>query len=188
MSDTNDTPIANHEYDGIHELDNPLPMWWLVTFFGTIIFGFLYWIHFEFSDGKTLKQELEHDLAAVEKLRVSAPQANETEQLYAGFLSDPAMLELGASVYTGKCAACHGPELQGLIGPNLVDPYWVHGKGHANEIAEVVRKGVLDKGMPNWDAQLSQKEIQAVVTFVVSRYGSNPPNPKEPQGEKFERN
>ena len=49
----------DHEYDGIKELDNNLPLWWLWTFFGAIIFSFIYWLHYEIAeDGPTLDQEL----------------------------------------------------------------------------------------------------------------------------------
>ena len=90
----------------------------------------------------------------------------------------------GAALFE-KCAACHGPQLQGLIGPNLTDEYWIHGKGTLSDIAGVIRTGAVEKGMPSWDGQLQNEEIRALAVFVASQIGSNPANPKPPQGEKI---
>lgn len=183
MSD-DDKLIKDHNYDGIQELDNPLPNWWLTTFLATIIFSFIYWIHYEFGGGQTQNQELAEDLARIESIRANAPVPEDTEEDLQALLAKNDVLEAGKSAYVGKCAACHGPELQGLIGPNLTDEYWLHGKGRALDIMAVIRNGVLEKGMPPWDGQMSHDEIKAVTAFIVSKAGSNPPNPKPPQGEK----
>ncbi len=186
MSKDKDAPLLDHEYDGIQELDNPLPMWWLVTFFVTIIFGFNYWIHYEFGGGETLKQELAADLAVIEKLKASAPPTGDSEDELAKLAASGAgVLASGESVFQGKCAACHGAHLEGGIGPNLTDEYWLHGSGKLTEISGTVRKGVLDKGMPGWEGLLKNEEIQAVTVFIASRKGSQPANAKAPQGEKF---
>ncbi len=175
--------LTGHQYDGVEEYDNPLPAWWLVTFFATIIFGFHYWIHYEFGGAPTQIQELKQDLADI-RGRQKPDENSDKEETLAALMNSPEVKAVGKTVYTGKCAVCHGPELQGLIGPNLADEYWINGKGKLSEIAAVVRKGVLDKGMPNWDTQLKAEEIQAVTVFVYAGRGSQPPNPKAPQGEK----
>lgn len=185
MADHNDDKyLMEHNYDGIQEYDNPLPAWWLITFFGTIIFGFHYWIHYEFGGGATLNQELKSDLAAVKALTPNTENVDKEETLAALVKSDTALAQ-GKEVYAAKCAACHGPEMQGLIGPNLVDEYWIHGKGKLVDIAVVVRKGVLDKGMPNWDNQLKDAEIQSVTAYIYAGRGTKPANSKPPQGEKI---
>ncbi len=184
MADNKDDKyLMDHNYDGIQEYDNPLPAWWLITFFGTIIFGFHYWIHYEFGGGQTLADELKGDLAIVKSLNPSTDNPDKEETLAALVSSDTAKT-LGKEVYGAKCAVCHGPELQGLIGPNLVDEYWIQGKGKLVDIAVVVRKGVLDKGMPNWDNQLKEEEIQSVTAYIYASRGNKPANPKAPQGEK----
>lgn len=188
MSRDDNDRLMSHEYDGIREFDNPLPMWWLATFFITIIFGFLYWIHYEFAGGPTLQDELQVSLQQNEALKKSAPRKEDNEEELAKLEAQAPVLASGATVYSGKCASCHGPELQGLIGPNLVDEYWIHGKGQRTAIAAIIRNGVLDKGMPQWQGVLSEDEIKAVIVYVHSKKGSSPPNPKPPQGEKVVQN
>ena len=158
------------------------------TFFVTIIFSFIYWIHYEFGGGQTQRAELAADLARIEAIKAAAPATEDSDDVYARLLADAAVGESGGAVFAGKCAACHGNELQGLIGPNLTDEFWIHGKGTPKDIAAVVRKGVLDKGMPPWEGQLKDDEIRAVTVFIASRAGTKPPNPKPPQGEKVVRN
>ena len=76
---------------------------------------------------------------------------------------------------------CHGPQGQGLIGPNLTDTSWIHG-GKLSEIKNTIENGVLDKGMLAWKGVLSPDEINNVVAYVHSLKGTNPPNPKAAQG------
>jgi cytochrome c oxidase cbb3-type subunit 3 len=179
--------VPKHEYDGIHELDNPLPTWWLITFFATIIFAFHYWLHYTVGGGQTQKEELKQDLSMVEATQAKFAPKLDSAEAWVGLAGDPKLVEAGHKVFSEKCAACHGPQAQGLIGPNLTDEYWLHGHGTLVDIAGVVRKGVLDKGMPTWEGVLSENELKAVVVFVASTAGSNPPNPKPAQGEKVER-
>jgi cytochrome c oxidase cbb3-type subunit 3 len=186
-TDDKDLPLESHEYDGIKELDNPLPDWWLATFLMTIMFAFFYWIHYEFSGGQTIAQELEQDLAKIESIKKSRPAASESEDELRQLLSAAGRVDQGREIFAAKCAVCHGPELQGSIGPNLTDEYWLHGKGTMTDIVATVRKGVLDKGMPNWDTQLKDDEIKSVAAFVYQSAGSHPANPKAPQGEKIVR-
>lgn len=178
-----DIEIKDHEYDGIKEYDNPLPMWWLWTFYGTIIFAFIYWIHYTFGGGLTLTQELEVAMKDIKAHQVaSVPAATESEADLAAIGKDAQMLEIGKQAYVGKCAACHGAELQGQIGPNLTDKYWIHGKGTHVDTIKVIREGVADKGMPPWTGILKDDELKAVTAYILSKVGSNPANAKAPQG------
>lgn len=175
-------PLTDHDYDGIEEYDNPLPNWWLWTFLLTIIFAFIYFIHYQFGGGVTLKQELEVAMQKIEKSAAQhAPAATETETQLTDAMKDPKLIEMGAQAYVGKCASCHGPQLGGLIGPNLTDKFWIHGATRM-EIVTVIRKGVADKGMPPWESLLSKDEVYGLTAYILSKAGSNPPNPKEPQG------
>lgn len=183
MDEIKDQEIKNHEYDGIKEYDNPLPNWWLMTFFATIIFAFIYFLHYEFGGGETQEQELKAALSKIEELKNQTTTVTETPADLEAQLKDPKIAEIGARIYTVNCQSCHGGELQGMIGPNLTDKYWLHGKGLGADIVDVVKKGVLDKGMPAWGSVLSAQDIVAVSAFVLSKHGTQPTNAKAPQGE-----
>ena len=183
MSDQNnqyDQPIAGHDYDGIQEFDNPLPMWWLWTFFGTIIFAFIYYIHYEFNAGPNLDTELATDMAAISQLKTTAA-ANAPKVDIKTVIGDPNHIQNGAAIYAGKCASCHGDKGQGLVGPNLTDKAWIHGTA-PDAMITTIAKGVLDKGMPPWEGILKEDEIQSLVAFIISIKGTNPPGGKPPQG------
>lgn len=176
--------LTDHEYDGIQEYNNPLPMWWLWTFFGTIAFGFIYYLHYESGAGPTLDQELDRAMSVIAQNRDHQSMKN---GISAGDLDSQlkaADLKNGDFHYQSKCAVCHGNVFQGGIGPNLTDAYWVHGKGGAQDILKVVRDGVLDKGMPAWAALLQDKDLVDVTALILSKQDSNPASAKAPQGEK----
>lgn len=167
-----------HEYDGITELDNPLPSWWLFTFFGTIIFAFIYFIHYSFGGGLTQSQELEIEMK-------SLPVAQEkswSEEELTGPFGIGANIENGKDLFQAKCAACHGNEGQGVIGPNLTDHFWIHGIGQRKDILSLIRQGVVANGMPAWAGMMTDDEIIHVAAFVYSMKGKTPANPKAPQG------
>ncbi len=182
MTDT-DKKIEGHAYDGIEELDNGLPSWWINGFYLTILFAGLYFGYYMLGSGPALVDEYNtsretHEQAIATK-KSARPVASE-EQLAAS-LKDPGKVKLGASVYASKCIACHGDRGQGGIGPNLTDEYWIHG-GNLTQIMKTVSEGVLDKGMPPWGAVLTADELPAVVAFVNSLIGTKPTAAKAPQG------
>lgn len=188
MSDEKDE-LTGHNYDGIEEYDNPLPLWWLITFFATIIFSGIYWLHYESGAAPTQIEMLKSDLADIEKLKERHQHAlmpTESEDVLAGMALNTETIESGKKIFSAKCIVCHGSNLEGQIGPNLVDNFWIHGRGKLTDIISVVRGGVAEKGMPSWLATLSDSEIKSVVAFVYSKYGSNPANAKAPQGEKVD--
>jgi cytochrome c oxidase cbb3-type subunit III len=180
--------LLSHEYDGIQELDHPLPSWWLWIFYVTIIFSVFYVGYYMTGIGPTLKEELDVAMAEIEAKRaskVATSEPSDLETVILASLQSPDKLKSGNAVYTGKCAACHGDVGQGLIGPNLTDDYWVHG-GTLSEIAAIIRDGVAEKGMPPWGAILSEDELYDVTAYIRSLRGSNPPNAKESEGIKFD--
>jgi cytochrome c oxidase cbb3-type subunit 3 len=123
-------------------------------------------------------------MSEIQSHQLAHPAPAESEDELEKLAAQSSIVNQGREVFGSKCAACHGADLQGIIGPNLTDEYWIHGKGTLTDIALVVRSGVLDKGMPSWKEQLKTDEVQAVVVFVASRRGSHPANPKAPQGDK----
>ncbi len=183
MTNDENDKLLDHEYDGIQELDNNLPLWWLWTFFGAIIFGFIYWIHFSLTgDGPSLDEELTRDMAKIEQQRKQSSQAASGG---ASSISPDQLVAMGEKIYKANCASCHKEDGGGSIGPNLTDAYWIHG-ADVGAIKQVVMEGVLDKGMPPWKAILRPQEVESVVSYVISLNGDNVKDGKAPQGEKVE--
>ena len=180
MAHEKDHILAGHSYDGIEEFDNPLPGWWLLTFFGTIIFSFIYYLHYEVGSGPTQAEQLAQDLAIIQSLKKGGPIVDE-EKLAA--MASQEQLEQGAQVFASKCAACHGVKGEGLIGPNLTDKHFLHGNRRMDMYA-VIRDGILDKGMPPWTDQLTATELAAVTNYVFSLKGSFVAG-KPPQGQEL---
>ncbi len=183
MSEEKDE-LMNHDYDGIQEYNNPLPMWWLWTFFGTIIFGFIYYLHYTTGAGPTLQQELDVALTDIKMQQSLHSASNELKPEDLSAQIQSADLQSANTLYQTRCTACHGDVLQGGIGPNLTDASWIHGKGTAPEILKVLKEGVLDKGMPAWGTLLQDQELVQLTALVLSKQDSNPPGAKAPQGEK----
>ena len=190
VGDADDRVIAGHKYDGIREYDNPMPGWWTAIFLVCIVFAPIYllgvhvfdWI----DDYQDDLAEAQHELAEIREAYLASGPAFRTDaRSLAEYAADPAYVEAGSVTFTGVCAACHGAEGQGLIGPNLTDAYWIHGN-QPEDIYRVISEGVLTQGMPAWDGQLSEEEQAQAMAYVLSLQGTDPPNPKEPQGELVE--
>lgn len=182
MSSPNDEKMTNHEYDGIRELDNDLPLWWLITFLGTIIFAFIYWIHYASGTGPTQTEELAVVMKQIQAQKGTGPSLTEG-QLEALFTGETA--QKGHEIFSAKCASCHGPEGAGLIGPNLTDAYWINGHGTRTDLFRVIGGGVPQNGMPAWAELMNEGDLVAAAAYVYSIHGKNLPG-KPPQGEKVE--
>ncbi len=177
----NDSNLIEHNYDGIQEYDNPLPRWWVYLFYATIVFAVLYLLNVPgIGVGKGRIANYEADVAA---WRAAHPQgaAASPEQL-AALAADPAAIAAGKQVFTTNCASCHRADAGGMIGPNLTDEFWIHG-GTLAEINKTITDGVLAKGMPNWGKLLKPDQVNAVTVYVASLKGTNPANPKAPEGQ-----
>jgi cytochrome c oxidase cbb3-type subunit 3 len=181
------TPNANdkivHVYDDIEEEDNHLPNWWLAILFGTILFGFGYWIVFH--SGHYLSGPREQYADDVALLNAKLALANPTsEEAMLALSKDPTAIEAGKKIFTTTCVACHGPEGAGLVGPNLTDKFWLHGN-KATQILETVKKGYPEKGMPTWGKVIGDEGARNVTAFVLTLKGKNLPG-KAPQGDPLE--
>jgi cytochrome c oxidase cbb3-type subunit 3 len=95
------------------------------------------------------------------------------------------MMASAKGLFALRCAVCHGPAAQGIIGPNLTDDYWLNG-GKPTQIYHTITEGVPAKGMISWKSQLGAGQILALTAYVGTLRGTNPPNPKSPQGELLE--
>jgi cytochrome c oxidase cbb3-type subunit 3 len=180
-----DKPIEGHEYDGIQELNNPLPRWWLATFFATIVFAVLYWGYYQIGKGPSLDERLSASMARINAAQADAQKAaggDETIDANA-LLADPKALAVGKAQFDSKCTPCHGAAGEGLVGPNLTDNYWIHSRGDIHGILSAIRNGFPEKGMPPWGAIVPPEEQAPLAAYVMSLRGTNPPNAKEPQGD-----
>jgi len=178
-----DDRLLDHAYDGIQEYDNPLPRWWVWIFYATIIFAVAYYADFTGrirGPGRIAEYQQQMAEAAT---RWPAPTSGVDENALLALAKDPQSLALGKATFTTNCVACHRADAGGLIGPNLTDEYWLHG-GSLAAIYKTVDGGVLEKGMPNWGKLLKPEQVKAVVVYVAALKGTNPPNPKAPQGDK----
>jgi mono/diheme cytochrome c family protein len=259
--------LLEHEYDGIQELDNDLPPWWLWLFYISIIFGVVYMIHYHVIGTGDLSaveynKEINPNYQEVQDVNQASmsigysspfyqPGIEMTPQLWSAFenyvgpkvefeklvmeamrkadadnlaklqqtfpeiwtklteggatitpaeksaiastaqtkmdldyerLTDSASLDAGKQIYITNCASCHGPQGQGGIGPNMTDNYYIHG-GRINDLMAVIINGVPVKGMISWKGILNDVQMNQVASYMMSLRGTNPPNPKDPQGE-----
>jgi cytochrome c oxidase cbb3-type subunit 3 len=185
---SNDPKLLDHEYDGIKELDNQLPKWWLQIFYVSIVFSVVYMVYYHFGgSGKSPTEDFESDVrpALIAQKASSAQGPNEAETLtkLSAIHANSEALKNGEKIFVEKCQVCHAPGGAGLIGPNLTDEYWIHG-GSALQIVKVITVGVAEKGMIPWDTLLSPEEILQVTAYIQTLKGTTPANPKAPQGEK----
>lgn len=179
--------LMEHDFDGIKELDNRIPPWFNYLFYGTIIFGIIYMLDYHvFKTGKLPAQEYQEEMqqAALQRAELirSGALVNENN---VKLLTDVSALSKGKDIFKANCVPCHGENAQGIIGPNLTDQYWIHGGGIKN-VFKTIKYGVPAKGMLTWEGKLNPREIQEVASYVLSLQGTNPPNPKAPQGQKWE--
>jgi cytochrome c oxidase cbb3-type subunit 3 len=178
--------LIAHEYDGIQELNNPTPAWFMVLFYSTIIFavGYLMVYHvFDIGQLQDAEYNTEVAQAEVAKKIYLSKAANRVDENTVKVVTDPAMLAEGKATFKSTCAPCHGDNAQGVVGPNLTDEYWLHGS-KINDIFKTIKYGVQAKGMPNWEKQLSPKQIADVSNYILSLQGTHPAGAKEPQGDK----
>ena len=176
-----------HNYDGIRELDNRLPPWWLYGFYLTIIFAVVYlWRMHVTHTAPT--SDVEYTIAMQEAeeqrqafLKKTASNIDENSVKYMTAAND---LEAGSKSFQMQCVACHGKSGEGGVGPNLTDPYWLHGGG-IKEIFRSIKYGIPEKGMKKWSEDFSPSQIAQLASYVKSLQGTNPPNGKEKQGELY---
>lgn len=177
--------LLDHDYDGIRELDNALPPWWKYGFYITIAIGLVYLLNFHvMGNGKSPSQEY---VAEMEQARIQKEifEANNKDRIDENNvpMADAAGLARAKEIFMepGKCNSCHGALGQGVSGPNLTDDFWIHG-GSLNEVYKSIKNGYPDKGMTNWDAIYTPKEISYLASYVKSLHGTKPAGALPPQG------
>ena len=178
----------SHDYDGISELDNKLPPWWTVAFGLTILFSIVYLYRYHVSESAPLQlEELQIAIkeGEAEKAAYLAKTSGNVDENSVVML-DASGIASGKNLFQANCIACHGNAGEGnAVGPNLTDEYWIHG-GKINDIFKTIKYGVTEKGMRSWKDDMSPVQMAQLSSYIKSLKGSNPPNAKEPQGDKFE--
>lgn len=175
---------GHEEYDGIKELDNPLPPWLKYIFYITIIISFSYlMLLVVFKDDSIIqKKEYSKEMAAA-RAKTEVAVKEEAVKSAAAPMSQEQILAAGKVTFDKICNVCHGKFGEGLVGPNFTDDYWIHG-GTPEELKKIIVDGVIEKGMLSYKSQLNNKQIDQVIAYILSLQGTNPPNQKAPQGVK----
>ncbi|MEM6634541.1 MAG: cytochrome-c oxidase, cbb3-type subunit III [Pseudomonadota bacterium] len=188
----NDVGTTGHDWDGIQELNNPLPRWWLWTFYLTIFWGVLYTVFFPAWPmisgatpgllGYSTRGEVAADIAAVDERNADVSAALASADLAALSRDDPAYhygVSGGAAVFRANCSQCHGSGAAGALGyPNLLDDDWLWG-GTLEAIEYTVRHGIRNETdfdsrwseMPAFADILEPEESAAVVEHVLAISG-----------------
>jgi len=186
--DEQHTIEMDHEYDGIRELDNSLPPWWVYLFYITIIWGIGYFAYYHLTDyGMNQEEEYKAELeqGEIQKAAFLAAKGDMVNETTVTYLEDEKSLAEGKEIFMANCVACHGANGEGnSIGPNLTDKYWIHG-GSINNVFSVIKYGVQAKGMQAWQSQLRPQVMQKVASYILSLQGTNPAGAKEPQGDLY---
>lgn len=182
--------ILDHNYDGIKELDNALPPWWLYGFYISIIFGAVYLLRYHVFNGANQYDELETELAdaqtAIEAYKKTAKDLVDANTVT--LLTDTADLSAGKTIFETNCIACHMADGGGGIGPNLTDQHWILGGDIKSVFHTISEGGRSGKGMIAWKAQLKPLEMAQVASYVLAFQGTTPANPKEPEGDLWGEN
>lgn len=180
-----DEIILDHDYDGIKELDNVLPPWWVGLFYITIIFAVVYLIRFhvikEYDQDKEYLMEMADAQKQIDTYKLTAPDLMSVENVT--LLTDAGDLAKGKMLYEANCIACHKADGGGSIGPNLTDDHWILGGGIKNVFNTLMEGGRDGKGMVSWKNMIKPSDLQKVASYVLTLQGTNPADAKAPEGE-----
>lgn len=177
--------VLDHNYDGIRELDNVLPPWWVYLFYATIIFAVVYLVRFhiigDYDQALEYEQEVAAAQIAIEEYKKNAKDLVDVNTVE--LLTDATDLSAGEKIFQTNCVACHMADGGGGIGPNLTDEYWILGGGIKNVFNTISEGGRDGKGMVAWKQTLKPAEMAQVASYVLSLGGTTPANPKAPEGD-----
>lgn len=179
--------LLDHSYDGIQELNHPLPSWWNVIFWAAIVYSFFYFVYYQFLSGPSLREEFNKEFAIIEANQLEFKKANHAfkSELYSAVVN-PESIAKGKEIYELNCLPCHAENGRGDIGPNLTDKHWLIAKGTPETIHHVVFNGSEENGMPAWGELLPSEEIYLAVAYVQSVKNTFQKKGKAPQGVLIE--
>ncbi len=182
-SNPKEVQVLDHDADGIQELDNLLPRWWIWLFWMCNVFAILYMLYYHVLHyGLTQAAAYDKEAKAGELIKNAALTKFESSLSSLQPSNDKAALEQGRTVFLTYCAPCHRVDGGGLVGPNLCDDYWIHGSSYQDNLKTIIN-GVPDKGMLTWRGVLKPAEIQNVATYIFSLRGTKPVNGKLPENQ-----
>jgi cytochrome c oxidase cbb3-type subunit 3 len=177
--------ILDHNYDGIKELDNNLPPWWVYSFYISIVFAVVYLARYHIfnADDQFAEYEIEYAEAnrAIEEYKKTAKGLVDFNTVE--LLTEASDLKAGKSIFETNCVACHMADGGGGIGPNLTDEYWILGGGIKNVFKTISEGGRDGKGMIAWKQSLKPLEMAQVASYVLQFQGTTPANPKDAEGD-----
>ncbi len=185
--DQEQTIDLGHNYDGIRELDNRLPPWWLYGFYATILFACIYLWRYHVAHSAPLSAEeyqISMQKAETEHAAYLKNVAASIDETNVKMLTGSSDLDAGKAIFQTTCFPCHGKFGEGLVGPNLTDDYWLHG-GSVNDVFKTIKYGYPEKGMKSWKDDYSPLQIAQLASYIKSLRGTNPPNAKAPQGTLY---
>ena len=164
--------LLDHNYDGIQELDNNLPRWWVWLFYITIIFAAVYLVYSHVAKvGDLQAAEYDKEMKAGNAIKTAAMGNFESSIPSLQPSKDAVVIENGRQTYAKFCAPCHRADGGGLVGPNLTDDYWIHGSNYCDTV-KVIWDGVPAKGMVTWKTVLKPDEIQSVASYIYTLRGT----------------
>lgn len=179
-----DPLLLDHDYDGIRELDNKLPRWWVWLFYLSIGFAILYFGYYHvIGAGDLQAAQYQKEWKAGEA--VKSASMTKFEKSFAALTpsQDAVVKERGRQIFLQRCAPCHRADGGGLVGPNLCDDYWIHGSNFSDNIT-TIWNGVPAKGMITWKNFMKPEEIYSVASYIYTLRGTHPPNPKPPENQQ----
>ncbi len=183
MNEQHDPLLLEHEADGIRELDNKLPRWWVWLFYITIAFAAVYLLYYHvLRSGDLMAAEYEKEMKTGEAIKSVAMAKFESGLASLQPSQEEAVIGAGKQTFTTLCAPCHRPDGGGLVGPNLTDDFWIHGPQFTDNL-KVIWNGIPEKGMVTWKGVLKPSEIHAVASYIYTLRGTKPPNPKPPENQ-----
>ncbi|QJR79301.1 cytochrome-c oxidase, cbb3-type subunit III [Alteromonas pelagimontana] len=202
---SNNTGVAEgepmgHSFDGIEEINNPLPKWWTILFYVTMVFGLVYLLLFPglgsfdgLLDWKSSNQNIQ-SLEESEQARIQAKEegilveydrelefaAEKFDPIFEAYAQipveelakDPEAIKVGQRMFLQNCSQCHGSDARGQRGfPNLTDNDWLYG-GTGDKIVETIVNG-RQAAMPAWLDAMGEQGINEVVEYVLGLSGRN---------------
>ena len=183
MNELPDPLLLDYEADGIRELDNKLPRWWVWLFCLTIGFAGWYLVYYHvLGSGSMMAVEYQEEMKIGNAIKGASMAKFESGIDALEPSKDPYVISQGQQTFANLCAPCHRADGGGLVGPNLTDDYWIHGPNFADNV-KTIWNGVPEKGMITWKGVLKPDQVLAVASYIYTLRGTNPANPKPPENQ-----